>query len=261
MKVWRIAFMGLVALLLAVFLLLWFLPARWAMPWLENRLSGAQLQEVSGLLWDGKAGKVLSPKGENLGELQWRLSRVALLGDNRLHVELHGPRVDFAGNMTGKQTTEATWTDVQMRVDLDVFGAGPMVLGGLPRGTLRATAAHIQLRGGWPGSLNAQVQWQAAVLRTVALGELPLGDLRADLQAVNGVIEGHVQDDGNGPLRVDGRLQLSPLARRFTAVTAPRGQHPGLQRWLAAFGTTDADGVTHINYSGGLAAALRGEKR
>ncbi|PXV58166.1 type II secretion system protein N (GspN) [Dyella jiangningensis] len=253
--------MGLVALLLAVFVLLWFLPARWAMPWLQARLNGVQLQDVSGLLWDGKAGSVVTPKGENLGALQWQLSRAALLGDNRLHVELHGPRLDFAGSMSGRQATEATWTDVQMRVDLDVLGKGPMVLGGWPRGTLRATAARIELRGGWPWSLDTQVQWQAAELRTAALGPLAMGDLQADLHAVNGVIEGHLQDDGHGPLRVDGRLQLSPLARRFNAVAAPRGPHPELQSWLTAFGTTDADGVTHINYSGGLAAAIRGEKR
>jgi general secretion pathway protein N len=78
---------------------------------------------------------------------------------------------------------------------------------------------------------------------------------------VNGVIEGHLQDDGRGPLRIDGRLQLSPLARRFNAVAATRGNNPALQRWLATFGAVDADGVTHINYSGGLAAAMPGKPR
>lgn len=252
--------MGLLALLVVVFALLWFLPARWALPWLDARLNGVHLQDVSGLVWDGKAGQVLSARGENLGTLQWQLSRMALLGDNRLHVELHGPRVDFTGSMAGRQASEATWTDVQMRIDLDVFGAGPMVLGGLPRGTLRATAANLQLRGGWPWTLDTQVQWQDAVLRT-RQGNLQLGSLHADLRVVNGVIEGHLQDDGHGPLRIDGRMQLSPLARRFTAVAAPRGQQPALQHWLATFGTVDASGVTHIQYSGGLAAAIRGEQR
>jgi len=252
--------MGLLALLVAAFALLWFLPARWALPWLDARLNGVRLQDVSGLVWNGKAARVLSARGENLGALQWQLSRMALFGDNRLHLELHGPRVDFIGSMTGRQASEATWTNVQMRIDLDVLGAGPMVLGGWPRGTLRATAANLQLRGGWPWTLDTQVQWQDTVLRT-RQGNLPLGDLRADLRAVNGVVEGHLQDDGHGPLHIDGRLQLSPLARRFTAVAAPRGQQPALSRWLAAFGTVDASGVTHIHYSGGLAAAFPGEQR
>ena len=261
MKVWRVALTALAVLLLGSFLLLWFLPARWAMPWLQARLSGVQLRDVSGLVWDGWAGQVLSAKGENLGVLQWRLSRYALLGDNRLQVSLHGPRVDFDGQMTGKQATQATWTDVQMRIDLDVLGAGPLVLGGQPRGTLRVTAGNIELRGGWPWSMEAHLAWERAVLRMPRQGALSLGGFGADLHAVNGVIDGRLQDDGSGPLRLDGRLQLSPLGRRFTAVAAPRGNDPALRRWLAGFGTADADGVTHINYSGGLAAAIHGDKR
>ncbi|AIF47210.1 type II secretion system protein N [Dyella japonica] len=261
MKVWRTALIGLATLLLAGSAMVWFLPARWVLPWLQARLNGAQLHDVSGLVWDGRAGQVVTAKGEGLGALQWQLSRLALLGDNRLHVELHGPRIDFAGNMTGRQSSEAVWTDVQMRLDLDVFGAAPLVLGGLPRGTLRATASRIQLRGGWPWSLDTRVQWQDALLRVPRQQDLPLGNLHADLRAVNGVIEGHLQDEGEGPLRIDGRLQFSPLARRFIAAAGARGQQPELQRWLTAFGTTDAEGVTHINYSGGLAAAIHGEKR
>lgn len=260
MKVWRTAFLGIAILLLAALVLLWFLPARLAMPWLDARLNGVQLQGVSGLLWDGRAERVVTAKGQNLGALQWRLSRFALIGDNRLHVELHGEKVDFVGTMTGGKATEATWTDVQMRLDLDTLGPGFMVLGGLPRGTFQVTASNIQLRGGWPWSLDTRVHWQDAVLRLPRQEDLKLGSLHADLRAVNGVIEGHVQDAGDGPLRVDGRLQLSPLARRFTAVAAPRGQHPEIRRWLSAFGATDADGVTHINYSGGLAAAIHREQ-
>jgi general secretion pathway protein N len=260
LKVWRTALIGLLALLAAAFALLWFLPARWAMPWLEARLNGVQLQDVSGLVWNGRAGRVVTPKGEDLGTLQWQLSRQALLGSNRLHLELHGPRVDFVGSMRGRNATEATWMDVQMRLDLAVFANGPLVLGGLPRGTLRLNAGNIQLRGGWPWSLDTRMHWQDAVLLMPSQESLPLGDLHGDLRAVNGVIEGHVQDAGHGPLRVDGRLQLSPLGRRFMAVAAPRGSHPALQRWLSSFGATGADGVTHIDYSGGLAAAIHREK-
>jgi len=255
LKVWRTAITGLLALLAIVFALLWFLPARWALPWLNARMNGVPLQNVSGSVWDGRAGQVLSARGENLGALQWQLSRRALLGDNRLHVELHGPRVDFSGNMAGRQATEATWTDVQMRIDLDLLGAGPLLLGGLPRGSLRATARSIELRGGWPWMLDAQLQWQDAVLRTTR-ENLPLGNLQAQLRASNGVIEGRLQDDGQGPLRIDGQLQLSPLARRFTAEAATRGRQPALQHWLSSYGETDAEGVTHIHYSGGLAAAM-----
>ena len=68
-------------LLLAAVALLWWLPARWALPWLQPSLHGLRLQQVSGTLWDGSAGQVLAPSGYVLGRLRWRLSRRAVLGD------------------------------------------------------------------------------------------------------------------------------------------------------------------------------------
>jgi general secretion pathway protein N len=252
---------GLLALAAIVFVLLWYLPARWVMPLLAPRLNGVRLEQVSGQLWDGRAGRVISAKGTELGQASWQLSRRALLGDNRLHFELHGPRIEFTGNMIGPNAADAQWTDVHTRFDLDMLAAHLALPTGQPRGALDMTASKVQLRGGWPVTLDARGQWEDAVVRTPRQGELPLGVLQLSLHASNGVIEGHLNDSGRGPLRIDGRLQLSPLARRFTAVAAPRGSVPALQRWLSGFGATDADGVTHINYTGGLAAALPEGKR
>ncbi len=261
MKYWRAALFGVLALAALGFVLLWYMPARWVMPLLASRLNGVRLEEVSGQLWDGQAGQVISAKGTNLGRANWKLSRRALLGDNKLHFELHGPRIDFSGGMTGPNAADAQWTDVHMRLDLDVLAANLTLPTGQPRGTPDMTAGKVQLRGGWPLTLDARGQWVDAKVLTPRQGELPLGALQLSLHASNGVIEGHLKDSGQGPLRIDGRLQLSPLARRFTAVAAPRGNVPALQRWLSGFGATDADGVTHITYSGGLAAAMPGGKR
>ena len=261
MKHWRTVLVGLLAVLSICFALVWFMPARWAMPWLAPRMNGIRLQEVSGLLWNGQAGQVLSARGENLGRLDWQLSRRALFGDNRLQVNLQGPRVGFAGRMNGRNAADALWTDVQMHADLDLFGASLLLPLGQPSGVIDITAKQIQLRGGWPVTLDAQLQWQGALVRTPRHGELPLGDLQMTLQGGNGVIEGHLHDSGQGPLRIDGQLQLSPLARRFTAEAATRQPGSSLQRWLSGLGATDAYGVTHINYNGGLAAAMPGGNR
>ena len=250
--------MGLLSL---GFALVWFLPARWAMPLLEGRLGGVRLQEVSGLLWDGHAGQVLSARGDHLGQMGWQLSRTALLGDNRLQVDLHGPRFAFQGRMAGRNAADARWTDVHMRADLDLLGTRALLPAGMPRGIVNIEASNLQLHGGWPLTMDAQIQWQDAFIRTPRQDNLSLGTMQLTLQGNNGVIEGRLQDSGQGPLRVDGRLQLSPLAWRFTAETAPRGASPALLRWLAGFGATDVDGVTHISYSGGLAAAISGGKR
>lgn len=259
MKHWRIALAGLVGLLLIGFVLVWFMPARWVVPLLAGRLNGIRLEQVSGLLWHGHAGRVVSAKGEELGQLDWQLSRRALLGDPEWLIDLTGPRMQFHGRMQGRSATEALWTDVHMRADLDALDMRLVLPGGKPRGTVTADVPKAQLHGGWPLVLDAHVEWQEASLRTPRQGDVPLGTLRLAMQGSNGVIDGHVYDDGSGPLHLDGRLQLSPLAWRFNAVAAPRQPTPALIRWLAAFGPVDADGVTRIHFTGGLAAAMSGE--
>ncbi|RDJ00213.1 type II secretion system protein N [Dyella solisilvae] len=261
MKHSRTALVGLLALLSLAAVLVWFMPARWAMPWLGPRLGGLRLEQVSGLLWEGAAGRVLSARGEDLGRLTWQLSRRALLGDNQLQLRLQGERADFAGRMAGKAVADAHWTDVQMRIDLELLGNSLALPLGQPRGVVELAARDIQLHGGWPEAMDAQLHWQAAMLQTPRHGELPLGGLQMTLQAANGVIEGHLQDEGDGPLRIDGQLQLSPLARRFTAEAAVRQANSPLQHWLSGLGATDAQGITHINYTGGLAAAMSGGTR
>jgi general secretion pathway protein N len=256
LKRWRMGLAALLALLAIGFLLLWFMPARWAMPWLASRLPGVRLQEVSGLLWDGRAGQVLSSRGENLGQLSWRLSRRALLGDTLFQVNLSGPRLGFSGQMSGRSSADALWTDVHAHADLDLLPANFTLPIGRPRGSVELAASHVQLQGGWPSQLDAQLQWQRAALLTPRNGEVSLGTLQLALQGSNGVIGGHLHDDGQGPLRIAGDLQLSPLARRFTAQASTRGANASLQRWLTSLGSTDAGGITRINYSGGLAAAI-----
>lgn len=259
MKHWRIALAALLGLLLIGAAFVWFMPARWVVPLLAGRLNGIQLEQVSGLLWSGRAGRVLSAKGEELGQLEWQLSRRALLGDTDCVIDLQGIRLEFHGRMQGRSATEALWTDVHMRADLGLLNANlALPGGGQPRGTIKADVPRAQLQGGWPLLLDADLDWQDASLRAPRQGDIPLGALRLSLKGNSGVIDGHLADNGDGPLRIDGTLQLSPLGWRFNAVAAPRRSAPTLTRWLATFGAVDADGVTHIHYTGGLAATLSG---
>lgn len=259
MKHWRIALAGLLGLLLIGFAFVWFMPARWVVPLLAGRLNGIRLEQVSGLLWHGHAGRVVSAKGEDLGQLDWQLSRHALLGHPQWLIDVQGSRLQFHGRMQGTQATEALWTDVHMRADIDLLNARLALAGGKPRGTMTVDVPTAQLHGGWPLVLDARLEWLDASLRTPRQGDIALGNLQLTLHGSNGVIDGHLHDDGSGPLRIDGRLQLSPLAWRFNAVASPRAPAPALIRWLSTFGPVDADGATHIHYTGGLGATMSGE--
>ena len=74
MKILRIMVMGVAALVLALALLVWFMPARWAVAALGPRLHGMRLEQVDGLVWHGRAGRVLSADGMDIGQVQWTLS-------------------------------------------------------------------------------------------------------------------------------------------------------------------------------------------
>ena len=147
----------LVALVLLVALaaaLLWFLPARWALPWIEPQLQGLQLQQVHGLLWNGEAEAVSSVDGQELGQLHWRLSRRALLGDVRLQLKFDGPQLRFSGVVRRLPDSACAVDDLRLHADLALWKPILPPLG-RPLGELRLTAEHVLLQGGWPLQLHA----------------------------------------------------------------------------------------------------------
>lgn len=252
MKWWKIPLLCLATLLLALALLVWFAPARWAAPWLNARMHGVALRGVSGSVWDGQADALVMADGTDLGRLRWTLSHRALLGRPQGSVELAGSMLDAQGGFLREGDT-LRWHDVRMRLVLDRLVPPPATPFGRLRGELRGELAHATLRGGWPVSMDGHLRWQDAAVDG-ADGRLPLGNLAATITAREGVIQAGLQDDGHGPLRLDGQLQASPLGWRLQAVLAPRGDHPALARWLARLGPPDAQGVIHLQRGAGLGA-------
>ena len=253
MKTLKKILLAAAVLLLAAAALVWWLPARWALPLLQPSLHGLRLQQVGGTLWDGRAGQVLAPDGHVLGRLQWQLSHRALFGQVGLQIDFDGPQFAFHGRLQKLPGGQVDWSGLQARVDLSALADPRLRLPlGQPRGELALHAGHALLQGGWPLEMQAGLQWRQAVLRTRD-GNVALGDLHGQAAAQDGVIHAQWQDDGQGPLRTTGDLQLSPLGWRLTAELQPRQDDPALQRWLAALGRADAEGTVHVERHGGLA--------
>lgn len=253
MKGWKKTLLACACLLCVIVALIVFLPARWVAPWLQARLHGAQLRAVGGLVWQGHAGQVITADGTELGRLQWRLSRRALLGRIRLVLRIDGPAVQAAGAL--ERTGEvAYWHDARLDLALDSLPHPPATPWGTPGGALAVRLQHARLQAGWPMTLAATARWRQATVRTG--GEvIALGTIEADASGDNGVIEVDLHDDGRGPLDVRGTMQVSPLGWRLDADLQLRGGQPALRRWLARFGTPDAQGHVHIQRGAGLGAA------
>jgi len=252
LKYLRNALATLALLAALAVLLLWFLPARWAMPWIEPQLHGLHLQQVHGSVWNGSADAVTDAGGARLGQLHWQVSRRALLGQLRLRLAFDGPQLTFSGSLqrlAGDRVEADGW---HVRADLaalDAYAPTPL---GRPLGELQASIEHLQLQGDWPLQLQAHGRWQQAAVRTTD-GALDLGDMQAQAQAQDGVIQAQWHDVGEGPLQVQGQLQLSPLGWRLDTTLRARQSDPILQRWLARLGPVSPDGSVHIQQSGGLA--------
>lgn len=254
MKLLRKSLIALAALMLAAALMLWFLPVRWTMPWIEPQLHGLRLQQVQGSVWNGRAGAVVAADGQALGQLQWRLSRRALLGQLQLQLRFEGPQLAFSGSVRRLADARIEIDNVDARAQLaalDAYVASPL---GQPRGELQLTIVHALLQGGWPMQLQAQAQWPDALMHA-RNGDVALGTLQAHAQAQGGVVQVQLRDGGRGPLQIDGELQLSPLGWRLDATLRPRQTDPALRHWLAGLGAPAADGSVHVRRSGGLVPA------
>lgn len=233
--------------------LLWVLPARWVMPWVQAQLQGLSLQQVHGSVWEGRADQVLAADGHALGQLRWRISRRALLGQMRGQLDFDGPQLAFAGFVERLPDNRIALRQAHVRVDLAMLDRPPASPLGQPLGELQLSIGQALLQGGWPLQLQAQAQWRRAIMRTIG-GDVVLGNLRFQAQAQGGVIDAQVRDDEGGPLHVDGQLQLSPLGWRLDATLRPLQTDPALRHWLAGLGPLSADGSVHVRRSGGLAA-------
>lgn len=254
MSGWKKVLLALAVLLGALTALAWLFPARWAVALIEPRLHGTQVREVSGLLWNGRAGRLVSAQGDPLGELHWTLSRRLLLGQLRMHVQLDGPAAEVSGDLS-RAGQDLVWRDVHGVIRLAELPRPPKTPWGVPTGVLALQIAQTTLRGGWPMSLRANGQWNNAAFKTER-GDIALGQFDGRASGENGVIDAQWRDRGQGPLRLTGRLQLSPLGWRLTATLQPRTDDPALRQWLATLGRPDASGVVHIQHGAGLGATF-----
>lgn len=254
MKRSRVAWLAVAILLLLVVLLVLLLPARWAVPLVQARLHGLELEGVQGLVWNGEAEQVRGLDGRSLGQVHWRLSRALLWGRLDLQLEFVGPRLTARGHLQLDGMGRMIWTDASLRAELAAWAPRFDSSLGTPRGTLAVTLQRAVLQGNWPVELEGQVQWRDASMQTRAQA-VALGDFDMDMHGSNGVLTGQLHDQRNGPLLAEGQWQASPLGWRLDLRLQPRTADPALRHWLARLDRPGADGAIDLHRRGGLAAA------
>jgi general secretion pathway protein N len=244
--------LGFGVVLLAVAVMLWFFPARWAVALIAPQLHGMQLQHVTGSVWQGQAGQWRDRNGHDLGHVQWQLSRRALWGDVRLQLDIDGPQLDFNGSMRKVSSGAYDWRNVQARVVLGAPWQSWLATIGQPRGEILLAIDHALLQNGWPMDLQGTLHWRDGSIRR-ASADIALGDWQLQAQAHDGWIKAQFRNEAGGPLRGHGQLQGNLLGWRLQATLQPHDPDPALHQWLHRWGTVDADGTVHVDRRGGLA--------
>jgi general secretion pathway protein N len=246
--------LGVVVLLLASGVFYWFLPAGVAVPLFASRAKGLVLDDLSGTLWDGRAGRVTTRDGRELGQLTWRLGRDAILG--RIHLQLHmdGRAGRFDGHMERTDPDAVHWTGLDFRLDAAAL-AGPASPQDLaPLGVVEGRVPRADLQGNWPVALDADIRWRAAAVRTPE-GVVALGNLALKAASVDGVLRATLADDGQGPLATRVALAASPLGWRLDGRLAPRAPDTALSHLIARAGPLGRDGAVTLQRKAGLAPA------
>ncbi|MET0936431.1 MAG: type II secretion system protein N [Luteibacter sp.] len=248
---------GLVVVLLAFAagLFYWFMPAGVAASLLARRAHGFVLEDVSGTVWDGRAGKVTTVDGRELGALTWRLGRDAILGRTHLDLHLDGRAGRFDGHMERPDPDHMTWTGIDFRLDAGAL-AGPALPPELvPMGVIEGKVPRAELQGNWPVALDADVLWRAAALKTPE-GHIALGGIALKAASESGILRATLDDDGQGSLAVKAAIAASPLGWRLDGRLAPRVADTALSHLIARFGPVGRDGAVNLQRKAGLAPSI-----
>lgn len=250
-RVLRYGLLGLLAFLLSLLLLA---PASMITGLLAERLPGFSVQTVEGLASEGSARGV-HWRGARIERLNWNWQALALLtGWLELRLGIDDPEIKLIGNAAINPGRRLRFRDLSGRLPLGRLGA----LAGytkLPlQGVVEFNLRDLYLNAaGQPQTANGVVYLLNA--RTTLGQPLNLGDFIVQLTPANPEgIQGAVKDKDDGPLALDGTLNLLPDGRyRFTGQAAVRDAgNPALRQAMSLLGPPGGDGRWALNFSGVL---------
>lgn len=231
------------------------LPAEMVLPRLQAH--GITAAGVSGSVWSGNAA-ALQVGSTNFGATQWSLNFLPLF-TGKLSANVRVKRDD--GSVQAKVSTgfgnHSSINDVQG--SLPVSSLGGLGLPGGWQGDVRIKIPTIELENGWPvrivGTVDA-VNLIGPANEPTALGNfrVDFADAKAAAAQAGGGITGTLVSAGEGPLDVQGTLQLMPNrvyvvnAQVKTTASAPAN----ITKALQYLGPPDAQGRRPLSVSGSL---------
>jgi len=240
--------LALLALTLVVGLVA-LMPARFAVDMLGARLGPLQLQDVSGTIWNGRAGSTVA-HGRPLGALDWKVHPRALLGA-RLDLDLGLQGSEFDGRTFASLSgSTLRLRDAVLFMDAQRLQPAIDIPALQMRGRVEIRLAEAELVAGFPRQLRGEAYWRDAAVAGAA--EALLGTLSARFQtAADGAVIGTLQDEG-GPLSLDGQFRAGLTGYEADALLVARDGNPQVIEALRHVGEPQADGSSLLQIRGRL---------
>lgn len=248
----RLSKFFLVLLALAVLVggvFFWLMPAGVGYRYGMKFLGPVALSGVRGTVWDGHADGV-SVFGRDLGEIDWRAERSALLrGQFVADIRIRGADVDVAGQVTRDGDGRMSTRDLRFSVPAEALA--PLL--GVDEMKLLGTISGVVSQATWAGSLlndaTGTARWASPGV--VGATEARFSDILAEFASrPDGSIAGTAHDDGNGDLAVDGTFNLRFGTFDARARLSARNGNAQVAEMLRQVGDVQLDGSTQLAFHG-----------
>ena len=237
-------------LLIVAGVVFWTLPADVAWRQGAKYFGPVVLSGVRGTLWDGHADGV-SLFGHDLGELDWRVAKSAVLrGRVVADVRIQGTDIDAAGIVERALVEDANagvlvLRDVHFRFPASLMEPALALREITLNGAISGVVSEAALRNGFVESATGNARWSEAGVSGQA--EARFADILGEFAAApGGGIAGHAKDDGTGNLAVDATFRAAVTGFDAEAILRARNDDPQVEETLRHVGEPQADGSSKL---------------
>lgn len=225
------------------------LPASLAWHWLAPVESKLELKHISGLWWQGQAGTA-QISGQDLGQVDWRLSPASVLqGNPSLDLKIVGERVQANAQLTRLASGGARIPD--LRASLDASWLAPLLKLPLltPVGQIELRIKQLEVSPAQlPESGEITLTWQGAAFK----GWLPaeVGNVHFRAKGNAGQWLGEISSDPGSALGIQGGWSLNGDQFQMELRLSAREPELPIAKILPMVGVALPDGARLLKVEG-----------